>query len=39
MASSGTYARIYGHIRRIPRGRIATYGQIASPAGLGGHAR
>ncbi len=39
MPSSGSYARIYVQIRRIPRGRIATYGQIASLAGLGGHAR
>ncbi len=30
------YSRIYAQIRRIPRGRIATYGQIAS---LAGHAR
>jgi methylated-DNA-protein-cysteine methyltransferase-like protein len=36
---SGTYARIYKVIARIPRGRVATYGQIASLAGLGGHAR
>lgn len=36
---SGTYARIYGVVRRIPRGRVATYGQIASLAGLGPHAR
>jgi methylated-DNA-protein-cysteine methyltransferase related protein len=26
-------------IRRIPRGRVATYGQVASLAGLDGHAR
>lgn len=26
-------------IRRIPRGRVATYGQIARLAGLPGHAR
>ncbi len=36
---SSTYARIYAVIRRIPRGRVATYGQIAALAGLGGHAR
>jgi methylated-DNA-protein-cysteine methyltransferase-like protein len=35
----GTYARIYAVIRRIPRGRVATYGQIAELAGLPGHAR
>jgi len=33
------YARIYAVVRRIPRGRVATYGQIAELAGLGGHAR
>jgi methylated-DNA-protein-cysteine methyltransferase related protein len=26
-------------VRRIPRGRVATYGQIARLAGLPGHAR
>ena len=35
----GPYERIYGVVRRIPRGRVATYGQVASLAGLGGHAR
>jgi methylated-DNA-protein-cysteine methyltransferase related protein len=41
MPSSGTgnYARIYAVVRRIPRGRVATYGQIAELAGLPGHAR
>ncbi len=34
-----TYARIYKVVRRIPKGRVATYGQVASLAGLGGHAR
>ena len=38
-ARSGTYARIYGVVRRIPRGRVATYGQIARLAGLPNHAR
>jgi len=33
------YQRIYAVVRRIPRGRIATYGQVAELAGLGGHAR
>ena len=37
--AQGTYGRIYGVIRRIPRGRVATYGQIAALAGLPGHAR
>ncbi len=26
-------------MRRIPRGRVATYGQVAELAGLAGHAR
>ena len=34
-----SYQRIYAVIRRIPRGRVATYGQIATLAGLDGHAR
>ena len=33
------YDRIYAVVRRIPRGRVATYGQVAALAGLGGHAR
>ena len=32
-------ARIYAVVRRIPRGRVASYGQIAELAGLPGHAR
>ena len=36
---AGNYARIYAVVRRIPRGRVATYGQIAELAGLPGHAR
>ncbi|MFL5403214.1 MAG: MGMT family protein [Gemmatimonadales bacterium] len=36
---ASTYQRIYAVIRRIPRGRVATYGQVASLAGLDGHAR
>jgi methylated-DNA-protein-cysteine methyltransferase-like protein len=35
----GSYARIEAVVRRIPRGRVATYGQIAVLAGLPGHAR
>jgi methylated-DNA-protein-cysteine methyltransferase-like protein len=31
--------RIYAAVRRIPRGRVATYGGIAELAGLEGHAR
>jgi methylated-DNA-protein-cysteine methyltransferase-like protein len=33
------YDRIYAVVRRIPRGRVATYGQVATLADLGGHAR
>jgi methylated-DNA-protein-cysteine methyltransferase-like protein len=33
------YQAIYAAVRRIPRGRVATYGQIATLAGLDGHAR
>ncbi|HSY48690.1 MAG TPA: MGMT family protein [Thermoanaerobaculia bacterium] len=33
------YARIYAVVKRIPRGRVATYGQVATLAGLDGHAR
>jgi methylated-DNA-protein-cysteine methyltransferase-like protein len=38
-AGSDSYRRIYAVVRRIPRGRVATYGQVATLAGLGGHAR
>jgi methylated-DNA-protein-cysteine methyltransferase related protein len=34
-----SYQRIYRVVRRIPKGRVATYGQVASLAGLAGHAR
>ncbi len=33
------YQRIYAVVRRIPEGRVATYGQVAAEAGLPGHAR
>lgn len=36
---SSAYQRIYAVVRRIPRGRVATYGQVAALAGLPGHAR
>jgi len=39
MGSSNTYTRIYAVVKRIPRGRVATYGQVAALAGLAGHAR
>ena len=32
-------ARIYAVVRRIPRGTVATYGQVAERAGYPGHAR
>jgi methylated-DNA-protein-cysteine methyltransferase related protein len=34
-----TYQRIYQIVKRIPSGRVATYGQVARLAGLPGHAR
>jgi len=36
---SDSYTRIYAAVKRIPRGRVATYGQIAKLAGLPGQAR
>ena len=33
------YKEIYKIVRQIPRGRVATYGQIATLAGIDGHAR
>jgi methylated-DNA-protein-cysteine methyltransferase-like protein len=33
------YKRIYAVVRRVPRGRVATYGQIAALAGMPRHAR
>jgi len=38
-SNSDSYQRIYKTVKRIPRGRVATYGQIATLAGLDGHAR
>jgi methylated-DNA-protein-cysteine methyltransferase-like protein len=38
-SSATSYDRIYAVVRRIPRGRVATYGQVATLAGLGNHAR
>jgi methylated-DNA-protein-cysteine methyltransferase-like protein len=37
--SAGRWQRIHAVVRRIPRGRVATYGQIATLAGLPGAAR
>jgi len=34
-----TRQKIYAAVRRVPRGKVATYGQIAEIAGLKGHAR
>lgn len=38
-AQASNYARIYRVVRQIPTGRVATYGQVASLAGLPGNAR
>ncbi|MBE9159237.1 MGMT family protein [Nodosilinea sp. LEGE 06152] len=34
-----TYERIYAVVRQIPRGKVATYGQVAELAGLVGKPR
>lgn len=34
-----TYERIYAAVRRVPRGRVTTYGDIARFVGIPGHAR
>jgi methylated-DNA-protein-cysteine methyltransferase-like protein len=39
MLGPGTYSRIYDVVRRIPPGRVATYGQVAELAGMPGQAR
>ena len=36
---SPAYRKIYAAVRRVPKGRVATYGQIATAAGLPGRAR
>ncbi len=38
-ASRPGWEHVYAVVRRIPRGRVATYGQVAERAGLPGHAR
>jgi methylated-DNA-protein-cysteine methyltransferase-like protein len=38
-ATSTTYSTIYAVVRRIPRGRVASYGQVARVAGLRNAAR
>jgi methylated-DNA-protein-cysteine methyltransferase related protein len=37
--TKGTYERIYDVVRRIPRGRVATYGMVAMVAGYARAAR
>jgi len=39
VSSGSRYERYYAVIRRIPRGCVATYGQIAELADFPGHAR
>ena len=39
MDKQNTYQRIYRVVKKIPPGKVATYGQIARLAGLSGHAR
>jgi len=34
-----SYKRIYATVKRVPKGRVATYGQIAAVAGMARHAR
>ncbi len=38
-STSDAYRRIYAVVRRIPRGKVATYGQVADVAGMHGAAR
>ena len=39
MSAPSSYTRIYAVVRRIPKGRVATYGQIAQLAGIPRQAR
>src|ERR1700680_3103271 len=39
ITSKGLHLRIHDVVSRIPRGRVATYGQVARLAGLSGQAR
>ena len=39
LSRASSYDSIYAVVRAIPRGRVATYGQVASLAGLGRSAR
>lgn len=38
-APESVRARIYEVVSRIPKGKVATYGQVATLAGMRGHAR
>jgi methylated-DNA-protein-cysteine methyltransferase-like protein len=38
-SGADSYTRIYAVVRRIPQGRVATYGQVAALAGMAGRAR
>lgn len=37
--ASDTYQRFYDVVRRVPPGKVVTYGQVAAEAGLAGRAR
>jgi methylated-DNA-protein-cysteine methyltransferase related protein len=39
VAGSERNARVWAVVRRVPSGRVATYGQVAALAGLPGQAR
>jgi methylated-DNA-protein-cysteine methyltransferase-like protein len=39
MPDSDRWGRVYAVVRRIPKGKVATYGQVAALAGLGRNAR
>ena len=39
VSGEGRFQSIYAVIARIPRGRVATYGQVARMAGIPGRAR
>jgi methylated-DNA-protein-cysteine methyltransferase-like protein len=39
VTDAGGWARVYAVVRRIPKGRVATYGQVAALAGLPRQAR
>jgi methylated-DNA-protein-cysteine methyltransferase-like protein len=39
LQKTSSYIKIYNTVARIPRGKVATYGQIAVLSGLGSQAR